>query len=281
MAQEPQKNNIVLIVIAIIGVAGTIIATAIGVVGNYNIEKFRQEAELTRMALVSIATQGGATQASMAGTISAPADTPYPTNEPPPTYTPYPTYTPQKIPTTTSKPQPTMLLPFQDTFDLRLGQEWQPILGTWRVVNGHLTTDDNNDWRRIFVGDTAWQNYAVEVDVWSEDWLYPVQIIVRAQQGTYVAMQTTINTTDFILYGGGDPLVIAHSDIGVTAQSGARYEATYHLRVEAVGDIFTAYINGNMVLQVQDATLPNGRTGLAFRTYYSDWFDNFQVTALP
>lgn len=77
MTQEPQKNNnIVLIVIAIIGVIGTIVATTIGVIGNYNIEKLRQDTELTRIALVSIATQGGATQASLASTISAPTETP-------------------------------------------------------------------------------------------------------------------------------------------------------------------------------------------------------------
>ena len=74
MNQEPQKSNTVLIVIAIIGVVGTIIATTIGVIGNYNIEKLRRDTELTRIALVSMATQGGATQASMASTISAPTD---------------------------------------------------------------------------------------------------------------------------------------------------------------------------------------------------------------
>jgi hypothetical protein len=162
-----------------------------------------------------------------------------------------------------------------------LGQEWQQVLGTWRVVNGHLTTDENDDWRRIFVGDSAWQNYAVEVDAYSEDWFYPVQIIVRAQQGTYVAFETDFNNTDFILYGGGDPAVIAHSDAGVSSQSGRRNEWTYRLRVEAVDDIFSAYIDGNLVLQVQDSTLSTGRTGLAFDTAYSTWFDNFQVNGIP
>ena len=76
MTQEPQKSNVVLIVIAIIGVVGTIVATTIGVIGNYNIEKLRQDTELTRIALVSIATQGGATQASLVSTISAPTDMP-------------------------------------------------------------------------------------------------------------------------------------------------------------------------------------------------------------
>jgi len=53
MAQEPQKSNYVLIVIAIIGLVGTIVAATIGAIGNYNTEKLRQEAELTRIALVS------------------------------------------------------------------------------------------------------------------------------------------------------------------------------------------------------------------------------------
>lgn len=171
-----------------------------------------------------------------------------------------------------------MSLPFQDTFDLRLGEEWTPELGTWRVVNGHLSTDENDDWRRIFVGDTSWQDYAVEVDAWSEDWFYPVQILIRSHQGTYIAMQTNIHNTDFILFGGGEPTTIAHSDIGVDDQSGNRYNWTYHLRVEVVGDIFTAYINGNMILQVQDSTFSKGRVGLAFQTYYSTWFDNFKVS---
>ena len=62
MAQEPQKVISVVIIIAIIGVIGAIVAATISVKGNYNIEKLRQEAELTRIALVSNTTQGGATQ---------------------------------------------------------------------------------------------------------------------------------------------------------------------------------------------------------------------------
>ena len=57
MAQEPQKNNSVLITVAIITVIGSIIATLISVKGNYDIEKMRQETELTKIALVDQSTQ--------------------------------------------------------------------------------------------------------------------------------------------------------------------------------------------------------------------------------
>jgi len=53
MTQEPHKNNSTLIGIAIIGVIGTVIGAIITVMGNYNVEKLRQETELTRIALAS------------------------------------------------------------------------------------------------------------------------------------------------------------------------------------------------------------------------------------
>jgi hypothetical protein len=57
MTQEPNKSNIVFIIVAIIGVCGTVIGATINVMGNINVEKIRQETELTRIALPSIATQ--------------------------------------------------------------------------------------------------------------------------------------------------------------------------------------------------------------------------------
>jgi hypothetical protein len=46
-----------LIIFAIIGVIGTVIAATISVMGNYNVEKIRQETELTRIASVFTPTQ--------------------------------------------------------------------------------------------------------------------------------------------------------------------------------------------------------------------------------
>jgi len=62
MTAEPHKSNTALIFVAIIGIIGTIVASGIGAIGNYNTEKLRQEAELTQISLISIATQGGAAQ---------------------------------------------------------------------------------------------------------------------------------------------------------------------------------------------------------------------------
>jgi hypothetical protein len=70
MTQESPKSNIVLIIIAIIGVVGTITASVIGGISNYNIERLRQQSELTKIAIISASTQSSATQSAMASTIA-------------------------------------------------------------------------------------------------------------------------------------------------------------------------------------------------------------------
>ena len=157
MTQEPQKNSTVLIVIAIIGVIGTIVASTIGVIGNYNIEKFRQESELTRVALVFIVTQGGATQVSMASTISAPTSTLYPTASSSPKDTntpmPIPTLTPT-IPTPTHAP-----FAFSDNFNTGIDPGW-------RIVDGQPVIKDG--WLRgtvtLETGKSSLSNYTVDID---------------------------------------------------------------------------------------------------------------------
>jgi len=80
MTQEPQKNNSTGIIIAVIGFVGVVIAAVITVTGNSNVEKMRQEAALTQIALVSQLTQ-----AASQGVVNAPTEsiastfTPYPT----------------------------------------------------------------------------------------------------------------------------------------------------------------------------------------------------------
>jgi len=76
MKKEAHKNNDILITIAIISVIGTALGAAITVIGNYNVEKLRQETELTRIALASNSIQNGITQAPMTNI----ASTPIPTN---------------------------------------------------------------------------------------------------------------------------------------------------------------------------------------------------------
>lgn len=142
MSKEHTKSNSGVILIAVIGAVSTICAASIGALTTYNVEKMRQESELTRIALVSIATQGGATQVSMANTILAPTDTPYPTQTLQPTFTPYPTYTPAPLPSI--PPTPAVIFPFTDTFDTQLNSAWKVVNGTPLIMNGALRSTNGN-----------------------------------------------------------------------------------------------------------------------------------------
>jgi hypothetical protein len=207
-----------------------------------------------------------------------------------PTQTLYPTYTPPApspvppTPTSTraATPAPTMILPFEDNFDNGPRKEWEPQSGTWRMVDGKYKVDPSSSMSLTFVGDETWTDYAVDVDVY-EDGLtgYPVRVIVRAGEGWYVAFETNCCDSDLLLVGMGDDRIIAHSDDGgITSRVGTWN--TSHLRVEVKGDIYAAYSNGELILRAQDATLSQGRVGLAARTRYDDipLFDNFRVTRI-
>lgn len=188
----------------------------------------------------------------------------------------------------TSLPQtataiPSIDLPFIDNFELKQRDEWQQALGTWRVVNSRLTTDPTSDRVRILVGSKEWTDYSINVDVWGDDWFYPVQILVRVQNDGYLAFESDIFNSDWILYVNGIATTIAHSDTGINEHVfGGRYEKVYHLTIEVAGDIYTAFVDGIFLLQVQDDTYESGSVGLAFQTKAGPtWFDNFQISRLP
>jgi type II secretory pathway pseudopilin PulG len=139
MSKDSSKSNTALIVIAIIGALSTICAASIGAMTTYNVEKMRQDSELTRIALVSTATQAGITQEAMQNILSIPTSTP----EPPlptytfqPTFTAYPTYT--ALPTNVPLPTQDIILPFFDNFDAGLDPGWRILTGTPLITDGRL-----------------------------------------------------------------------------------------------------------------------------------------------
>jgi len=207
---------------------------------------------------------------------------------------PAPTTIPESRPTSTSEPAiPTALsatqpplaiskpLPFRDTFDSGLSSDWEVQSGTWRVVNGQLTADPGHDWSVILVGDSGWSDYVLEVDAYNYSWSYPIRIIVRERNGNYLALQTNCCETDWIAVSGTSENVIAHLDKGGLSFSRSEGFVRNHFRIEVVGQMYSAYIDGSLYLQVQDQTLSNGRVGLALSYPFENTvrFDDFGVTA--
>ena len=75
MAQEPQKGNSIGIIIAVITAIGVVTAALIAANGNNNVEKMRQQAELTQIALISQLTQAASQGAVNVPTVSVTSTT--------------------------------------------------------------------------------------------------------------------------------------------------------------------------------------------------------------
>lgn len=160
MSKEPAKGNSAVIIVAIVGALSTILAASIGAITTYNVEKMRQEAELTQIALVSKSTQSGATQAILQTTANASTSSPYPT------YTLQPTF--EKVIVVTATPEPstetpsTPILPFKDNFDNGLNPEWRIAQGAPFFTNGKVGAINKS--ATIEFGNETLQNFVLEFD---------------------------------------------------------------------------------------------------------------------
>ena len=166
---------------------------------------------------------------------------------------------------------------FSDEFQPRLASGWQSVAGTWRSQEGHMTVDQASGWQRLFVGNEGWQNYKVEFDV-TLCGTAELQVVVRSQSNLSNRMIIVLDQYDsqwYLIQNG------SHYRIG-NEGTGAFLPCDWsHVEVRAQGDNFSAFVNGTHILSVQDATLSNGRVGIAANQPRDFKVDNFKVTALP
>ena len=204
-----------------------------------------------------------------------------PTSMPRPTRTPYPTFTPRRTwpsraasrppsPPVTPTPQPTssptpmpprMPLPFEDSFDAGPRHEWEPVRGTWIGVDGAYTAAPATGWSLTLVGNTGWADYAIDVDVVFQLSTYPIRIVVRALDGSYMALETDCCNTYWILGSKAGSRPVAHSARGALTYDGDRWSKR-HLRIEVRGDAYSAYVDDVPLLATQMRALDRGRVGL-------------------
>jgi len=297
MTQEPQKNNVVLIIIAIIGVVGTIVASIIGATANYNIEKLRQDSALTQIALVAVVTQGGATQVSMASTISAPTSTPLPTSTPVPTstlqstYTPYPTYTQAVIPiipTSTNAPESNLI--FEDNFDNGINTEYWQVFGSWMISDGNpvvveryksdkkfINSAFDGKGGLIFPGTAQMDNIAIEFDFAETG--YPSMDVLLSCVDEYnykrIYIEGSVNLdSSFSFFSNGNGMTIPESFFNFSKNN------PNHTRIEIKGNSLNLYMNQKKIYDFKN--LPDVVTGpIGFVMYFgSPGLLNFKVYQL-
>lgn len=223
------------------------------------------------------------------------------TRMPRPTRTPYPTYAPDRAwPTRAASPpampmatkseaapsptqvRPGLSLPFEDSFDTGPRPEWRPVRGRWTGVEGTYTAAPANGWSLTLVGDTGWVDYAIDVDVVFQLTTYPIRIIVRELDGSYMALETGCRNTYWILAGEAGSQAVAHSPKGAL-----RYDrdlwSRRHLRIEVKGDVYSAYVDGVPLLTAETAVLTVGRVGLAVNCPNESMprFEDLRIVEMP
>jgi hypothetical protein len=185
----------------------------------------------------------------------------------------------------TTKPTP-VKADFSDNFDSGANKAWEPLSGTWRVINGAYTADptDENIIAYSMVGDQGWQDYSVDVDVSVLCQAgYPIILLIRSlDPGNGMQMEINCCSTKWLLYKNGTSTMIAEIKKGIPYECGTDNWKTSHIRIEAQGSFYTMYLNGANILQVQDNTYSYGRSGIGLQ-HYTDCprFDNFKVSNLP
>jgi hypothetical protein len=255
MSQESHKGNIFLIVAALIGLIGTII----GVVGNYNIEKLRQESAITQIALIAMATQGGATQVSMASTISAPTITPFPTIIPSPKYTststPLPTATSVPLPTATATlvptPTPDPRL-FWDDFENGIKPGWGMTGKNFTVINGKLKSEG---YLTGSIGDKSWTSYAITFSEVRQIAGHILEIRVRVQdRDNYMVLKS-----DFSGWEGARMTwyrMVQGKEQEIPGSGFWGSDGDFKIEIE--GNVYRTYIKGERRLFFVDDTYRNG-----------------------
>lgn len=297
-SQRPRKSNkglLIAVIVLVIGIGGigcVVISQLLGLFdGKGGSPSTSTRADQTAAAMaaqtlvaraveetVAAVSASGENTSAQGSSAPLPTSTPYPTYTPAPTYTAPPTQAPK--PQATSTPRPEMMLPFEDNFDNGVRPEWEQVVGNWRMVDGGYWTDPSGAWSIALVGDVGWTNYALEVDVQYHNASAPrVGVIVRASNDSYMEFRTDCCSSDWYLHHNGE-----EQNIATTSDGGGlpREKDTVHWRFEIKEDIYSAYVDGQLLMRFQDDTLSSGRVGLTVANSKSYWrrFDNFKVTKL-
>ncbi|MFZ4857237.1 MAG: PKD domain-containing protein [Desulfuromonadaceae bacterium] len=156
---------------------------------------------------------------------------------------------------------------------------WTSLGGTWGVDAGSYRQSDVSVQRQpSLIGNIKSGDYTVEADAMILAGSgRELMLVFRAldQNNRYeMIFRPRDNNNDVLLYRwiNGGPAQIGYTRLPFVPQD----NTWYRLKVEAYGSNIKCYVNGSLMMEVSDSSLPNGKVGLA--TYYVDArFDNFTV----
>jgi hypothetical protein len=214
------------------------------------------------------------------------------------------------LPTDTPRPLLVSLL-FEDDFDVGPRSEWEIVSGTWGTADGQFTLIDISEWPAIgiaLVGDTSWNNYAVEFDVtglYDDDPRFSglqiegygtedMETVYSSRAAVLVGIDEKGNGAGFII--GEKYMVWGTFSNGLWSNiiSGTLVQAYGdeggHLLITVQGNLYKVYDSkGAMLTSFSTLGGKGGRVGIWLNSHRdlsaSDWravpkIDNFSVTPL-
>lgn len=277
MTQEPQKNNSILIIVAVIGLVGTITATIIGVIGNYNIEKLRQEAELTKIAFSSSTSMQ--TENTQIPTTTSPLLSP--------SQTPQPTMTSVLLPPSQTS-QPTSIKDvsnlFHEDFEDGKTQQITYMSSGWRIIQDEVGNS-------IFDMDNSKSSVEANIDLGSNKWEdYEIKFRTRIISGSSILVYFRINQ---ITYNGYlaliEPAKVSLYDIRgasptwtimTTREYRVNKNQWHWISVKANGSEITISVNGDDVIATENSLHKLGYVNIQVSPYAHAQFDDIQVKSL-
>lgn len=293
MPQESQKNNAVAIIIAIIGVIGAVIAATITMMGNYNIEKLRQDTELTRTALILISTQDSA----------LPIFTPTPIIVYSPTFTTTPTANMPTSTTTITPPPPiseqqALQWPviFSENFDANSNGWTTGFISVARlettrsIENGKYLFDVKSVERGagLIMGRPAFKSLPATYFYASADVKQisgtdsgSYGLIFKSYTGDYFTFE--INSQQkFAIYYGSANSNEAKTVLGWTKSSAIIPYAVNNLTIISYESHFYFFINHQYIGAIKNNEVPEGEIGVEVSLYYYNdsakfEFDNLEI----
>ena len=173
-----------------------------------------------------------------------------------------------------------------DDFNDGKDDGWNRIQGDWSVIAGeyaqedveYTTTETYETYTRSFFGDESWTDYTLEAKVRIEEGgeLAPIigiffRVTEKTEIGDYYYFRLDARAAE-------GPALIKSPNTILQENNGKPSELgqDYILKVEVEGDNIKCYIDGELEIELQDASFPNGAIGVGtFNT--EGYFDNVSV----
>ena len=179
---------------------------------------------------------------------------------------------------------------FSDDFERgQLGAAYQKTGGNWRIRDGELHVKGARN-HPLWLLRTLPPDVRVEFDARSESPEGDIKVEVFGDGASYAKEDSYSATSYVVIFGGWDNSrnVLArmdeHGDDRVVGEA-RKVEpgATYRFRIERIGGTLKVWVDGDILLQMDDPEPLRGRghDHFGFNNWQSDlWFDNLNVTPL-